>query len=147
MSLCRQGVPIRIEIGPKDVAKAQAVLVRRDTGEKYIVPLADIGVAVPNLLNLIQTDMLARARKIRDERVAVITEYVFPSTILVHAHSSFRRHHVVCVQLIAGQPVSCCRSLCVCVQRLFVSANMRVVLLSLLLLLFQNGIVVFLQVE
>ena len=78
VSLCfvEQGVPIRIEIGPKDVANKQAVLVRRDTGEKYTVPIADIAVAVPNLLDTIQRDMLTKARRQRDERVSVITEYV-----------------------------------------------------------------------
>ena len=90
--LRHQGVPVRIEIGPKDVANKQAVLVRRDTGEKYTVPLGDIAVAVPNLLDTIQRDMLAKARRTRDERMSVITEYV---------HS---RHAFVLVTFYKGAP-------------------------------------------
>jgi prolyl-tRNA synthetase len=57
-----RGVPIRMEIGPKDVDKNQAVLARRDTGEKHPVSLDTIGEDVEDLLEIIQQDMLAAAR-------------------------------------------------------------------------------------
>ncbi|HAS12212.1 MAG TPA: proline--tRNA ligase, partial [Acidimicrobiaceae bacterium] len=63
-----KGVPIRLEIGPRDVADGQAVLVRRDTGEKTPVPLTEIATTVPRLLEQIQADLLAEATTMRDER-------------------------------------------------------------------------------
>lgn len=99
----RQGVPIRIEVGPKDVAAKQVVLARRDTGEKYPVPMADVAVAVTNLLDIIQRDMLAKARRVRDEQLAVITEYVwfFPR--------SFSPLSITCTLLISGGAAAVCQ--------------------------------------
>ena len=57
-----RGIPLRIEIGPKDVAAGQAVLVRRDTAEKMIVPLDQIPEKAAELMETIQNDMLARAK-------------------------------------------------------------------------------------
>ncbi|MCL2616945.1 MAG: proline--tRNA ligase [Defluviitaleaceae bacterium] len=56
-----KGVPIRLELGPKDIESGQAVLVRRDTSEKRVVPLEGLGETVGVLLGEIQQDMLARA--------------------------------------------------------------------------------------
>ncbi len=61
-----RGIPLRVEIGPKDMEKEQAVLVRRDTHEKKIVALADLEKEVESLLETIQGDMLERARTHRD---------------------------------------------------------------------------------
>ena len=61
-----RGIPLRVEIGPKDREKEQAVLVRRDTHEKKIVALADLEKEVESLLDTIQGDMLERARTHRD---------------------------------------------------------------------------------
>ncbi len=58
-----RGVPLRLELGPKDVEKDQCVLVRRDTREKMPTPLAGLGARVQELLTQIQTDLLERARK------------------------------------------------------------------------------------
>src|SRR3546814_3933309 len=49
-----KGVPVRLEVGPRDVAEGQAVLVRRDTGEKTPVKLTEIADVVPRLLEEIQ---------------------------------------------------------------------------------------------
>ncbi|HHX60499.1 MAG TPA: proline--tRNA ligase [Epulopiscium sp.] len=62
-----KGVPIRLEIGPKDIEANQAVLARRDTGEKKIVSLDHIEEEVSNLLVTIQKDMLEKARAHREE--------------------------------------------------------------------------------
>jgi prolyl-tRNA synthetase len=56
-----KGVPLRIEVGPRDVAADQAVLVRRDTREKQTVPLATLPEAVATALASIQADLLAAA--------------------------------------------------------------------------------------
>jgi prolyl-tRNA synthetase len=62
-----KGVPIRIELGPKDLEKGQAVLVRRDTGEKMFIPQEEIALKVPELLEEIQASLLAKARKRLEE--------------------------------------------------------------------------------
>ncbi len=61
-----KGVPLRIEIGPKDLDKNQAVLVRRDTREKRPTSLDTIGEDTADLLSRIQADMLAAARERQD---------------------------------------------------------------------------------
>jgi prolyl-tRNA synthetase len=61
------GVPLRLEIGPKDIEKAQVFSARRDTREKAAIPLADLAVRVPALLEEIQANLLNRARQFREE--------------------------------------------------------------------------------
>ncbi len=61
-----RGVPLRLEIGPKDLEKAQVFSARRDTREKAPIPLADLAVRVPVLLDEIQRDLLTRARAFRE---------------------------------------------------------------------------------
>ncbi|MBW4846001.1 MAG: proline--tRNA ligase [Lachnospiraceae bacterium] len=61
-----RGIPVRVEIGPRDISENQAVLVRRDTHEKITVSLDEIGSKVGELLETIQNDMLERARIHRD---------------------------------------------------------------------------------
>ena len=57
-----RGIPLRIEIGPKDLDKNQAMFVRRDTGEKRPSSLDAIGEDAADVLGRIQIDMLAAAR-------------------------------------------------------------------------------------
>jgi prolyl-tRNA synthetase len=61
-----QGVPLRMEIGPRDLDKNQAVLVRRDTREKRPVSLDTIGEDAADLLSRIQIEMLSTARERQD---------------------------------------------------------------------------------
>lgn len=61
-----RGIPVRVELGPRDIENNQAVLARRDTGEKITVSLDNIAEEVTKLLDTIQYDMLERARKHRD---------------------------------------------------------------------------------
>lgn len=70
-----QGVPVRIELGPKDIAKGQAVVARRDTGEKTPVPFTDIPAKALDLLTDIQESLLQRARKRRDESIHDVSDY------------------------------------------------------------------------
>ena len=56
-----QGIPSRIEIGPKDIEAGQCVIVRRDTREKTIVPLDQVVEQLQTILEQEQSDMLARA--------------------------------------------------------------------------------------
>ena len=62
-----RGVPLRIELGPRDIEKGQCVLVRRDTGEKASVTLLAIGEEVHDRLIAIQDDMLIAARERREQ--------------------------------------------------------------------------------
>lgn len=61
-----RGIPIRMEIGPRDLDANQAVLVRRDTREKKAYPLDTIGETINELLSTIQEDMLVAARNRRE---------------------------------------------------------------------------------
>lgn len=61
-----RGIPIRIEIGPKDIEENQAVIVRRDTREKIMVSLDDLVTKVEEVLAIMQVEMLERARTHRD---------------------------------------------------------------------------------
>ncbi len=61
-----RGIPVRVEIGPKDLENNQAVLVRRDTHEKMTVSLDEIKEKVTELLDTIQRDMFERAKAHRD---------------------------------------------------------------------------------
>lgn len=57
-----KGVPVRIEIGPKDIEKNQVVMVRRDTGEKIFVPIAEVNAKLKSLLKEIQKNLLSKAK-------------------------------------------------------------------------------------
>ncbi|HAV90043.1 MAG TPA: proline--tRNA ligase [Eubacterium sp.] len=61
-----RGIPVRVEVGPRDIENNQAVLVRRDTAEKITVSLDEIESKVSELLETIQKDMLVAAREHRD---------------------------------------------------------------------------------
>ena len=64
-----RGIPIRIEIGPKDIQAGQCVLVRRDTREKTVVALEDLEAKTTELLETIQSEMFARAKAHRDAHI------------------------------------------------------------------------------
>ena len=64
-----RGIPIRIEIGPKDMQAGQCVLVRRDTREKTVVALEDLETKTTELLETIQSEMFTRAKAHRDAHI------------------------------------------------------------------------------
>lgn len=61
-----KGIPVRVELGPRDIENNQAVLARRDNGEKITVSLDNIEKEVTKLLDTIQNDLLEKARAHRD---------------------------------------------------------------------------------
>jgi prolyl-tRNA synthetase len=65
-----KGVPVRVEIGPRDLATGAATLVRRDTGTKEQVPLAALAGRVEKLVADVQQDILTDARSRRDANIA-----------------------------------------------------------------------------
>ncbi|KAJ7460542.1 hypothetical protein FB451DRAFT_1341312 [Mycena latifolia] len=71
----QKGVPLRLEIGPNDIAKQQTLTVRRDTGVKTPVGLADIGLTVTTLLDTIQSEMFSRAKATYDSCLKEVTQW------------------------------------------------------------------------
>ncbi|GAA6027257.1 hypothetical protein JCM8097_002532 [Rhodosporidiobolus ruineniae] len=70
-----KGVPIRLELGPKDLEKQAAMSVRRDTGAKESLPLAELTTSIPKLLDTIHHDMLNRARQTFDLSIVKVEQW------------------------------------------------------------------------
>ncbi len=70
-----EGVPLRIEIGPRDVKEGKVVVVRRDTSEKASVSESGIAAGVEKLLETMQKDMLARARAALEKQTHSAKDY------------------------------------------------------------------------
>ena len=68
-----KGVPLRLEIGPKDLEKNQCVLVRRDTREKVFVSLDELETAIPAQLEALRKDLYERALANREKRTWAAT--------------------------------------------------------------------------
>jgi prolyl-tRNA synthetase len=75
-----RGVPVRLELGPKDIEKDQCVLVRRDNRTKEFVPLAGSASRLAALLDAMQNDLLERARA-----------FVARSTTRVESYDEFKQ--------------------------------------------------------
>lgn len=69
-----KGVPLRLEIGPKDIEKGQCVLVRRDTREKYFVSLQNVEAEIERLLKEIHQSLYNRALENRENRTFSATD-------------------------------------------------------------------------
>lgn len=70
-----KGVPIRLEVGPKDIEKQQVVIARRDTGEKQFVKKEDIVSLIPNLLDSIQNNLFEQAKQFRLNNTHTVSTY------------------------------------------------------------------------
>ena len=70
-----RGIPVRIEIGPRDIEQNEAVLVRRDTHEKITVSLDRLADEVRKLLDQIQNDMFERALAHREAHTSKAADY------------------------------------------------------------------------
>jgi prolyl-tRNA synthetase len=70
-----RGVPLRLEIGPKDIAKGQVMLARRDTGEKIAVEEEILAKTVKELLNNIQENLFSQAKKFLEENIREASDY------------------------------------------------------------------------
>jgi len=72
----QKGVPLRLEVGTRDAATSTCVLVQRHNGAKSVVPVDEhLGAGVLRLLDEIQAAMLEKARKERDERISIVTDW------------------------------------------------------------------------
>ena len=65
-----RGIPLRLELGPKDIEAGRCILVRRDNGEKIETPRAEVSDAVERLLIQIQKEMFERAKAHRDSHIS-----------------------------------------------------------------------------
>ncbi|MCI8326709.1 MAG: proline--tRNA ligase [Lachnospiraceae bacterium] len=70
-----RGIPVRVELGPKDIAAGKCVLVRRDTREKIECVLGEVAQKVRELLDTIQKEMFERAKAHRDEHICDAHNY------------------------------------------------------------------------
>ena len=70
-----QGIPVRLEVGPRDMEKGQVVAVRRDTGEKAFVPVTEAGATLRTLLKSIQSNLFERALKFRNDNTFRAKDY------------------------------------------------------------------------
>ncbi|MEY8522067.1 proline--tRNA ligase [Lachnospiraceae bacterium 38-10] len=70
-----RGIPLRIEVGPKDIEAGKCVICRRDTRDKMEVPFGELAGKVKELLEKMQTEMLERARAHRDSHTYVAKDY------------------------------------------------------------------------
>jgi prolyl-tRNA synthetase len=70
-----RGVPLRIEIGPRDIQKNQAVLVRRDTMNRVSLDLDSVIKEIPEILNSIQSNLLKEALEFQQENTHDVDNY------------------------------------------------------------------------
>ena len=70
-----KGIPVRIEVGPKDIEAGQAVIVRRDTREKIVTALENLSAKLAQVLDTMQKEMLERARAHRDSHTYDVQTY------------------------------------------------------------------------
>ena len=70
-----RGIPLRVEVGPKDIEAGQAVVVRRDTREKVTVPFEELDAKIGEMLDAMQKDMFERAKAHRDSHTYTATSW------------------------------------------------------------------------
>ena len=70
-----RGVPVRLELGPKDLEKSQVFSARRDTREKAAIPFDGLADRITTLLSGIQANLLARARQYREEHTSEVSTW------------------------------------------------------------------------
>lgn len=69
------GIPLRIELGPRDLDKGQAVVTRRDLSKKEFLPLVAIPETIGKLLPTMQKELLEKARAFRDSNTFEVKSY------------------------------------------------------------------------
>ena len=84
-----RGVPLRLEVGPRDVAQGAVMSVRRDTRTKASIPLAALRERLPALLDEVQASMLAAAREFLAQNTTVVAD-----AAALEAHFAERRGFV-----------------------------------------------------
>jgi len=88
-----KGVPLRLEAGPKDLEKNSVVAVRRDTGKKEFIPLADVPTAIPARLEDIQKGLFERALAFRKANTFALDTYDEFQKVIVDGDGGFVSAH------------------------------------------------------
>jgi len=108
----KKGIPVRIEIGPKDLANNSVVMARRDTGEKKSVSLPDLSETVESTLEMIQNSLYEKAKnRLNDNTVRVDSWEDFKKAIddnkFVMAHWSGDQDVEMAIKEETGATVRC----------------------------------------
>ncbi len=70
-----KGIPLRIELGPKDLQKKSVVIVRRDTGEKLFVDFDELNKKIPEIIQKMQDDLFEKAKKEFDDNIVEVDNW------------------------------------------------------------------------
>jgi prolyl-tRNA synthetase len=70
-----QGIPLRIELGPRDLENKQVVIARRDNGKKEFIKLQDLVKKIPEILDQMQKDMLEKSKKLLKSQITEVKNW------------------------------------------------------------------------
>ncbi|QLQ78438.1 hypothetical protein HG537_0A06850 [Torulaspora globosa] len=70
-----KGIPIRIELGPKDIEKGQVIVVRRNDSRKYTVQLNELETRIPEILEELQRDLYLKAKELFDTHRVIVEDW------------------------------------------------------------------------
>jgi prolyl-tRNA synthetase len=87
-----KGVPVRLVIGPKDLAQNTVELTRRDTKEKTTISADQVGQAVPNLLEAIQNNLYQRAVAFKEAHTVYVDTYADFKEAIANKHGFVMAH-------------------------------------------------------
>ena len=102
-----RGVPLRLELGPKDLEKDQCVLVRRDSREKLFTPLSGLDLRVRELLDALQVDLLARARQFVTDNTRRASTYASRTTGSLKSRLACTQHMSERGSVVCARPSAC----------------------------------------
>ncbi len=71
----RKGVPLRVEIGPREADGKEVTAVRPDTGEKATVPKVDLAAGLSKILDRMQADLLEKSQQALEEGITIASDY------------------------------------------------------------------------
>ena len=87
-----RGIPVRVEIGPKDIEADKCIVVRRDNREKIEVSLEELEGKIAEILATIQKDMLERAREHRESHTYSVVTYDEFKDIITNKQGFIKAH-------------------------------------------------------
>ncbi|MBN3554820.1 proline--tRNA ligase [Fictibacillus nanhaiensis] len=70
-----KGIPLRLEVGPRDIEQGQVIVVRRDTGEKETVSLQGLEIHIQHILSDIQSNLFKKAKTHRENQTTTVTSF------------------------------------------------------------------------